>query len=157
MSEAYNNCNGRTLGMGDCEHNETSDSRTSTLRPGAPSSAPRRATHRLRWTSRRTLFTNIFEKFLEQNCCEYVTDEDEKREWAVDILQHVLIVGALCRDLLMNHAVKDIYILLNLRELTKMQWHHLQKYHFQSEHQGMSCRCVFWRATYKSCMTHQPL
>jgi len=91
------------------------------------------------------LFANIFRKYLEQNRCEYVDDESELNDWTETLLDHVNIVGGFCRDLLLNRAVNDINIILNLRELTKHQWYHLKKYHSTPDTQVSSCRCVYWQ------------
>lgn len=91
------------------------------------------------------LFTNIFQKYLEQNRCEYVDDEEELGQFSAELLDHVIIVGGFCRDILLNRAVNDIDIVINLRELTKLQTNHLKKYHSKSNEQDINCRCVYWQ------------
>jgi len=91
------------------------------------------------------LFTSIFQKYLEQNRCEYVDDAEEQSQFSAELLDHVIIVGGFCRDILLNRPVNDIDIVINLRELTKLQTNHLKKYHSKSSEQDMNCRCVYWQ------------
>jgi len=91
------------------------------------------------------LFTSIFQKYLEQNRCEYVDDEEELNQFSAELLDHVIIVGGFCRDILLKRPVNDIDIVINLRELTKLQTNHLKKYHSKSSEQDINCRCVYWQ------------
>jgi len=91
------------------------------------------------------LFTNIFQKHLEQNRCEFMDDEEELNQFSAELLDHVIIVGGFCRDVLLGRAVNDIDIVINLRELTKLQTNHLKKYHSTHKEQDMDCRCVYWQ------------
>jgi len=90
------------------------------------------------------LFTRIFQQYLDANCCPYM-DEAEHKTFSAELLDHVLIVGGFCRDILVNRAVNDIDIMVNLRELNKLQRKHLIEYHSKTSQQDKNCRCVHWQ------------
>ena len=90
------------------------------------------------------LMTKIFQKYLEQHRCPYIRDDEELKKFSAELLDHVIIVGGFCRDILLNRAVNDIDIIINLRELTKLQRTHLKKYHVHSK-TAEPCRCVYWQ------------
>jgi len=91
------------------------------------------------------LFTMIFARYLEDNICPNMTDSDERAQFAPEILDHVIIVGGFCRDILLNRPIRDIDIIINLRELCKLQTNHLKKYHSKKEHQSSGQGCVYWK------------
>eukprot|EP00485_Elphidium_margaritaceum_P009954 CAMPEP_0202689444 /NCGR_PEP_ID=MMETSP1385-20130828/4705_1 /ASSEMBLY_ACC=CAM_ASM_000861 /TAXON_ID=933848 /ORGANISM="Elphidium margaritaceum" /LENGTH=694 /DNA_ID=CAMNT_0049344577 /DNA_START=44 /DNA_END=2128 /DNA_ORIENTATION=- len=93
------------------------------------------------------LFTDIFQKYIEAHQCENIPEQnkDELDQFATEILDHVIIVGGFCRDLLLNRTIKDIDIIINLRELCKLQTNHLKKYHHKQADQSRENRCVYWQ------------
>merc|ERR1719334_3112021 len=91
------------------------------------------------------LITDIFQKYLEKNRCPYVTDAEEQSTLTYELLSQVIVVGGFCRDILMNHPINNIDIIINLRELCKLQTEHLEKYHSTPKSQHTSCRCVCWQ------------
>ena len=56
----------------------------------------------------------------------------------------MIVVGGFCRDVLLNRQINDVDIIINLRELTKLQTNHLKKYHSKRENQGRDCKCAYW-------------
>jgi hypothetical protein len=65
-----------------------------------------------------------------------------KNEWNLD---NLLLVGTIPRDILLGTAVKDVDITFNLRELTKVHYQHLTKYHSKKEQQDRNMRCVYFQ------------
>mmetsp|Transcript_38972 Transcript_38972/g.62220 ORF Transcript_38972/g.62220 Transcript_38972/m.62220 type:complete len:680 (-) Transcript_38972:272-2311(-) len=92
------------------------------------------------------LFTDIFEKHIERHVCENIPEDnsEELEQFASEILDHIIIVGGFCRDILLNRKINDIDIVINLRELCKLQTNHLKKYHSKKEHQDRNARCIYW-------------
>eukprot|EP01084_Bolivina_argentea_P091715 165075_1 len=93
------------------------------------------------------LFTDIFRKYLDRNKCENISssNSEELDQFSSEILDHVIILGGFCRDVLLNRAINDIDIMINLRELCKLQTNHLKKYHSKKEDQDRNVRCVYWQ------------
>ena len=93
------------------------------------------------------LFTEIFQKYLDVHKCENIpeTKVEELDQFSSEILDHVIIVGGFCRDILLNRPINDIDIVINLRELCKLQTNHLKKYHSKKAHQDRNARCVYWQ------------
>eukprot|EP01084_Bolivina_argentea_P289552 497236_1 len=67
------------------------------------------------------------------------------RSYSLNILDNLLLVGGIPRDILLGTEVKDIDITFNLRELTKIQLNHLRKYHSSKSGQDANLRCAYWQ------------
>ena len=91
------------------------------------------------------LLTDAFRRYLDHNKCEFIPkDSEELDQFTSEFLDHVIVVGGFCRDILLNRKINDIDIIINLRELTKLQKIHLQKYHSKRENQGRDIKCAYW-------------
>jgi len=104
-----------------------------------------RSTNDERAKSTALLFTHILQKFLNENRCEYVEDDDRQSQWFLNMTHHVFIAGGFCRDILLNRAVSEFDVLIDLRTLTQYQRSHLEMFHSKPEQQHASCRCVYWQ------------
>eukprot|EP01084_Bolivina_argentea_P159071 277059_1 len=91
------------------------------------------------------LFTEIFQKYLDRHKCEKMTATEELDQFSSEILDHCIIVGGFPRDILLNRSINDIDIIINLRELCKLQTNHCKKYHNKKRDQGRDLRCVYWQ------------
>jgi len=93
------------------------------------------------------LLTDSFKKYLDANKCECIPKEnsEELDQFSSELLDHVIVVGGFCRDILLNRKINDIDIIINLRELTKLQTNHLKKYHNRRDQQSRDCKCVYWK------------
>ena len=91
------------------------------------------------------LLTDAFRRYLDHNKCEFIPkDSEELDQFTSEFLDHVIVVGGFCRDILLNRKINDIDIIINLRELTKLQTNHLKKYHSKRENQGRDIKCAYW-------------
>eukprot|EP01084_Bolivina_argentea_P190158 326864_1 len=76
------------------------------------------------------LFGNIWYSYFndEENKCEYISDSQSDNKHNFDILDHILIRGGCCRDVLWNENFNDVDAVVNTRELNKLHLLHLKKY-----------------------------
>ncbi len=92
------------------------------------------------------LLGKILKQHFDDNLCELMTAKSfDWRSYSLNILDNLLLVGGIPRDILLNTEVKDIDITFNLRELTKIQLNHLRKYHGKKQYQSPNCRCAYWQ------------
>jgi len=92
------------------------------------------------------LLGRILKEYFDANLCEYLTEKSfDWRSYSLNILDNLLLVGGIPRDILLGTEVRDIDITFNLRELTKIQLNHLRKYHSKQVNQATNCRCAYWQ------------
>lgn len=92
------------------------------------------------------LLGRILKEHFDNNLCEYMTEKSfDWRSYSLNILDNLLLVGGIPRDILLGTEVKDIDITFNLRELTKIQLNHLRKYHSKKSQQSVNCKCAYWQ------------
>lgn len=92
------------------------------------------------------LLGRILKEHFDSNLCEYMTEKSfDWRSYSLNILDNLLLVGGIPRDILLGTQVKDIDITFNLRELTKIQLNHLRKYHSKKQYQSVNCKCAYWQ------------
>ena len=88
-----------------------------------------------------TLFANIFREKLESQTCSIMQSKMSQKEidiWNNSILDNIIVVGGFPRDIILNRPITDIDIVINLRELCKLQSMHLNKYHTDYFHSSGS-------------------
>ena len=95
--------------------------------------------------STAALFTEVWANYIKKHKCPHLEQQDSD-QWVTELLDHVIIVGGFCRDLLLNRPINDIDIMINLRELCKLQTNHLKKYHGDSDKQKKPAGdCLYWK------------
>ncbi len=78
--------------------------------------------------------------------CELMDESSyDYAHYTHDILNNLLLVGDIPRDILLGTDVKNIDITFNLRELTKIHLQHLTKYHSKKEYQKKEIDCVYFQ------------
>eukprot|EP01083_Nonionella_stella_P233808 823398_1 len=92
------------------------------------------------------LLGRILKDHFDSNLCELMTAKSfDWRSYSLNILDNLLLVGGIPRDILLGTEVRDIDVTFNLRELTKIQLNHLRKYHSSKTAQSPNCRCAYWQ------------
>ena len=91
-----------------------------------------------------TLYTWILYGYFKDNKCEFMNEQENEELW-LNILEHIVIVGSVPRNILLNEEITNTNILFNLRELCKLQYHHLLKYHNTKDSQSKNCTCFLWQ------------
>ena len=92
------------------------------------------------------LFATILKSHFDDGICELMDENSyDYKRYTSNILDNLLLVGSIPRDILLGTAVKDVDITFNLRELTKIHLNHLTKYHSKKEQQDRNCCCVYFQ------------
>eukprot|EP01083_Nonionella_stella_P055889 147373_1 len=92
------------------------------------------------------LFAKILKDHFDDGTCELMEENSyDYSHFTADILNNLLLVGDVPRDILLGTAVKVIDITFNLRELTKVHLNHLTKYHSKKENQRRGIECVYFQ------------
>ena len=91
------------------------------------------------------LLATIIAEYFESDCnrCQQM-DDHANGSLIADICDNIFIQGGACRDILLMKPVNDIDLVVNTRELTKIQQHHLRTFHSDANQQGHT-QCALWR------------
>jgi len=92
------------------------------------------------------LFASLLKQHFSDGICELMEENSfDHKHYTLNVLDNLLLVGGIPRDILLGTAVKDVDITFNLRELTKIHLQHLTKYHSKKEDQDRNIRCVYFQ------------
>lgn len=92
------------------------------------------------------LFSSILKTHFDDGMCEFIDEKSlDAKKYTSDVLDNLLLVGSIPRDILLGTEVKDLHITFNLHEFDKIHLQHLAKYHSNEKQQGRKIKCVYWQ------------
>eukprot|EP01084_Bolivina_argentea_P008473 15853_1 len=101
------------------------------------------------------LIGNIIKNYIDDNTCEYIAPKSfDDRNYTLLLLDQVLVYGGFPIDLVYNRhnasssqtsQSKQVDVIFNLKNLTKLQLGHIKQYHSTKKSQSNDTKCIYWK------------